>query len=1063
MADEKMIRSLSLVACCCLLLLASAAPAVAQESNAIPIADIKHEGPVDFERELLPVLRRSCLACHNATVAEGELVLETPQTILKGGSSGPAVVAGNSAESLVLKAAAHQGDTVMPPEKNDKGARNLSSEELGLLKLWIDQGAAGQVLGAAGPVAWQPLPPGVNPIYAVAVSPDGQYVAAGRANQVFIYHAPSKREVGRLTDPSLVQQGPEAKLGVADLDLVQSLAFSNDNQFVASSGFRTAKLWRRPRDVRLAELAGVDSPPVSMAMSADGRWAACGQENGAIKVFDMAARQLKHTLAGHSAAVSGLAFSTDGGRLLSGSQDKTLRIWRLDDAAQIGQIETPAPVNAVAFVSQDQQLASGNADNQVRIYAIPADATPAAATPVKELGGHGGPVTSLAPIAAAGHLVTGCQDGAVRVYDVASGNVVRQMGHNAPVVFLAVRPDGKRIASAGGNIARLWNNENAQQIAELKGDFRAQIQVADITRAVELAKQKIETAKKDLEESNKRKTGEEENAKKAEEAKTKADQELTAKTEAAKKPVADKEEAEKLLAESKTALVAAEEAKKAAETELTRLTELLKKAQADAETANKLAAESAEAARIAAEKLVQTKDAAAKDTANTDLAAAAQEAEKASLEAEAKKKAAEEAKAAADKGLADADAAAKAQDAVKQQAEQTFNEAQNKSKEAENKVTQLTEPAQKAVDEKMSAERSQKAAERAVERAKEAVQKATAEVPKMEELVRQAEAATKEREAQLEQSRQAATATELALFSAAFSADNLTLAVGGEQNIYTFDAESGAPIDSFTGHGAQVVAVAFSPAGDVLGAAKNNTLILWDDMPQWRLERTIGNPDTPDTFVDRVTSLDFSNDGALLAAGSGEPSRSGQIKIFSVSDGSLVRELKEPHSDTVLALDFSPDNQHLASCGADRFMKVHSVAGGELVKSFEGHTHHVLGVAWRADGRALATGGADNVIKVWDFVTGDQLRTIAGFNKEVTAVRFIAITPQVAASCGDANVYVKNAENGGNVRSYGGASDYVHCVDVAPDGKLIVAGGQDSVLRLWRDDGQQVAAFAPPQ
>src|SRR6266568_2958893 len=66
------------------------------------ITEIKRDTPVDFEREILPLLKRSCLACHNATVKESQLILETPVTILKGGDSGPAVVPKNAAESLLL-------------------------------------------------------------------------------------------------------------------------------------------------------------------------------------------------------------------------------------------------------------------------------------------------------------------------------------------------------------------------------------------------------------------------------------------------------------------------------------------------------------------------------------------------------------------------------------------------------------------------------------------------------------------------------------------------------------------------------------------------------------------------------------------------------------------------------------------------------------------------------------------------------------------------------------------------------------------------------------------------
>src|SRR6187551_1131557 len=113
-------------------------PAFAQP---IAIAEVKHDGDVDFEREILPIFRRNCLACHSATEAQSDLVLESPQTILKGGSEGPAAVAGKSAESLLLKLAAKQKEPHMPPPDNDVKAKALTPEELGLIKLWLDQGA----------------------------------------------------------------------------------------------------------------------------------------------------------------------------------------------------------------------------------------------------------------------------------------------------------------------------------------------------------------------------------------------------------------------------------------------------------------------------------------------------------------------------------------------------------------------------------------------------------------------------------------------------------------------------------------------------------------------------------------------------------------------------------------------------------------------------------------------------------------------------------------------------------------------------------------------------------
>ena len=207
---------------------------------AIPIADIKRNAPVDFEKDILPLLKNNCLACHNQTTTKADLILETPQTILKGGETGPAVVPGKSSESLLLRAASHQVRPNMPPKENKVAAVSFTPDELGLIKLWIDQGAKGEV-HAAGPIEWQALPEGLNPIYSVAVTSDGQFAACGRANQIFVYHLPSSQLITRLTDPSLAS--PEQKRGAAHRDLVHSLAFNSDGTILASGGYREIKLW----------------------------------------------------------------------------------------------------------------------------------------------------------------------------------------------------------------------------------------------------------------------------------------------------------------------------------------------------------------------------------------------------------------------------------------------------------------------------------------------------------------------------------------------------------------------------------------------------------------------------------------------------------------------------------------------------------------------------------------------------------------------------------------------------------------------------------------------------
>ncbi len=114
---------------------------------------------MNFEKEILPLLTKNCVACHNTKKAENSLVLETHADDPQGGDSGPAVVAKKSGR----KPAAQSGgapldEPAMPPADNKVGAVDLTSDQLGLIKLWIDQGATGEIAATARPSSGKPCP-----------------------------------------------------------------------------------------------------------------------------------------------------------------------------------------------------------------------------------------------------------------------------------------------------------------------------------------------------------------------------------------------------------------------------------------------------------------------------------------------------------------------------------------------------------------------------------------------------------------------------------------------------------------------------------------------------------------------------------------------------------------------------------------------------------------------------------------------------------------------------------------------------------------------------------------
>jgi mono/diheme cytochrome c family protein len=99
-------------------------------------AAARADGPVDYSREVKPILRQNCVICHGAKVAKGKLRLDTAAGAIKGGASGPAVIPGKAADSLLIDAVKGNGMERMPLK-----GKALSPQQIEILAAWIEQGA----------------------------------------------------------------------------------------------------------------------------------------------------------------------------------------------------------------------------------------------------------------------------------------------------------------------------------------------------------------------------------------------------------------------------------------------------------------------------------------------------------------------------------------------------------------------------------------------------------------------------------------------------------------------------------------------------------------------------------------------------------------------------------------------------------------------------------------------------------------------------------------------------------------------------------------------------------
>jgi mono/diheme cytochrome c family protein len=121
--------------------ISAAALAADVDSSKIPPASTKTG--VTYATDIKPIFEATCVKCHGAQKPKAKLRLDSLDGTLKGSENGKVVEPGKSAKSVLVIDASHAGDEddYMPPPKNKLGLKQLSPDQIGLIRAWIDQGA----------------------------------------------------------------------------------------------------------------------------------------------------------------------------------------------------------------------------------------------------------------------------------------------------------------------------------------------------------------------------------------------------------------------------------------------------------------------------------------------------------------------------------------------------------------------------------------------------------------------------------------------------------------------------------------------------------------------------------------------------------------------------------------------------------------------------------------------------------------------------------------------------------------------------------------------------------
>ncbi|KIM32666.1 hypothetical protein M408DRAFT_184821 [Serendipita vermifera MAFF 305830] len=220
--------------------------------------------------------------------------------------------------------------------------------------------------------------------------------------------------------------------------------------------------WPATQNVFVGHTRGVNS----VAFSPDGRRIVSGSEDRTIRVWDAETGEVvTGPLKGHTDRVFSVAFSPDGRQIVSGSSDGTVRVWDAKTGeVVVGPLEGHTRwVVFVTFSPNGRRIVSCFSDGTVRVW--DAGTGELVTGPLK---GHTHRVRSVAFSPDGRRIVSGSDDGTVRVWDAETGEVVTGplKGHTDWVFSIAFSPDGRHIVSGSSDgTVRVWDAETGKVVA----------------------------------------------------------------------------------------------------------------------------------------------------------------------------------------------------------------------------------------------------------------------------------------------------------------------------------------------------------------------------------------------------------------------------------------------------------------------------------------------------------------------------------------------------------------------------------------------------------------------
>ncbi|MHA2335280.1 MAG: hypothetical protein ACXAEU_24830 [Candidatus Hodarchaeales archaeon] len=184
-------------------------------------------------------------------------------------------------------------------------------------------------------------------------------------------------------------------------------------------------------------------------------------------------------------------------------------------------------------------------------------------------------------------------------------------------------------------------------------------------------------------------------------------------------------------------------------------------------------------------------------------------------------------------------------------------------------------------------------------------------------------------------------------------------------NVITWSVQSGAKKSVWTGIiDPYVTSLVIRPDGKQVIAGNNDGLMQVRDINGTIIANLMS------TFErNRISTLEFSPDSKLLAAGYKFQSGKGTIQIWNLTDGSIIQTMWEVHSDTIDSLLFHPSEPILFSLSSDKTIGVWNLTDGSEIDRIIAHDGlNGSDLVLHPDGYTLASSSSDHKVKLWNLI-----------------------------------------------------------------------------------------------